>query len=70
MIKTLDETIAFYNRKYNLLKRYDSLRAEEYKQLADWLIDYKGLKEAISKSNNRFQMIKETMENKENKNCQ
>ena len=45
MIKTLDEAISYYKIKYNLLKDYDPLRAKEYKQLADWLIDLKRLKE-------------------------
>ena len=45
MIKSLDEAISYYKIKYNLLKNYDPLRAKEYKQLADWLIDLKRLKE-------------------------
>ncbi|WP_028328991.1 hypothetical protein [Brachyspira alvinipulli] len=67
MIKTLDETISYYNKKYNLLKNYDPLRAEEYKQLYEWLEDYK---ELIKNKNNRFQMIKEAMKSKEKTNCQ
>lgn len=45
MIKTLEEAISNYKIKYNLLKDYDPLRAKEYKQLADWLIDLKRLKQ-------------------------
>ena len=44
MIKTLDETITFYKKKYEILRNYDNLKAEEYKELSDWLIDYKRLK--------------------------
>ena len=64
-MKTLDEFINIYKKKYNLLKDYDPLRAAEYKQLYEWLEDYKRLKE-----NNRFQMIKEAIESKEKTNCQ
>ena len=66
MIKTLDEAITFYKKKYKLLENYDIEKAEEYKQLADWLIDYKRLKETY----NRWDMIKNTMKDKEKTNCQ
>ncbi|MEI0479113.1 hypothetical protein [Brachyspira pulli] len=56
MIKTLDEFINFYRKKYNLLKDYDPLKAEEYKQLADWLIDLKRLKQK-EEAENRFNDI-------------
>lgn len=56
MIKSLDEAINVYKKKYDLLKDYDPLRAEEYKQLADWLIDLKRLKEEESQYN-RWNMI-------------
>ena len=56
MIKTLDEAISYYKIKYNLLKDYDPLRAEEYKQLADWLIDLKRLKQKEVQYN-RWDMI-------------
>ena len=56
MIKSLDEAIFYYKTKYNLLKNYDPLRAEEYKQLADWLIDLKRLREKESQYN-RWDMI-------------
>ena len=67
MIRTLDETIIFYKKKYELLKDYDNLKAEEYRELADWLIDYKRLKakEETEKVSNRWNMIKETRQNKE-----
>lgn len=55
-MKTLDEAIFYYKTKYNLLKNYDLLRAEEYKQLADWLIDLKRLREKESQYN-RWDMI-------------
>ena len=45
MIKTLDEAISYYKKKNKLLENYDIEKAEEYKQLADWLIDLKRLKE-------------------------
>ena len=48
MIKTLDETIAFYKQKYNQLKNYDNLKAEEYKQLYEWLSDYKKVKKTLN----------------------
>ncbi|WP_300759408.1 hypothetical protein [uncultured Brachyspira sp.] len=57
MIKTLDEAITFYKKKYKLLENYDIEKAEEYKQLADWLIDYKRLKEDKEKIKNRWNMI-------------
>ncbi|MEI0516481.1 hypothetical protein [Brachyspira murdochii] len=57
MIRTLDETITFYKKKYKLLKDYDNLKAEEYRELADWLIDYKRLKEDKEKIKNRWNMI-------------
>ena len=68
MIKTLDETITFYKKKYKLLKDYDPLRASEYKQLYEWLEDYKILKEKeeIKEMNNRWNMIKETQKKIEN----
>ena len=66
-MKTLDETISYYKKKYNLLKDYDPLKAEEYKQLYEWLEDYKELKE---NKNNRFQMIEEAIKSKEEINCQ
>uniref|UniRef100_UPI003F4BCF78 hypothetical protein n=1 Tax=Brachyspira catarrhinii TaxID=2528966 RepID=UPI003F4BCF78 len=56
MMKTLDEAINVYKKKYNLLKDYDPLRAKEYKQLADWLIDLKRLKEK-EEAENRFNDI-------------
>ncbi|MCZ9889040.1 hypothetical protein [Brachyspira hyodysenteriae] len=56
MIKSLDEAINVYKKKYDLLKDYDPLRAEEYKQLADWLIDLKRLKEEEAQYN-RWNMI-------------
>ena len=56
MIKSLDETIHVYKKKYNLLKDYDPLRAKEYKQLADWLIDLKRLKEK-EEAENKFNDI-------------
>lgn len=65
MIKSLDEAISYFKTKCNLLKDYDPLRAKEYKQLYEWLENYKKLKE-----NNRFQMIKEAIESKEKTNCQ
>ena len=58
MIKTLDEAITFYKKKYKLLENYDIEKAEEYKQLADWLIDYKRLKEKEAQYN-RWDMIYE-----------
>lgn len=60
MIKSLDEAISYFKIKCNLLKDYDPLRAKEYKQLADWLIDYKRLKqkeEAENKFNDIFNGI-------------
>lgn len=66
MIKTLDETITLYKKKYELLKNYDNLKAEEYRELADWLIDYKRLKEDKEKIKNRWNMIKETQKKIEN----
>ena len=65
MIKTLDEAITFYKKKYNLLKDYDPLRAEEYKQLYEWLEDYKRLKEKEDQYN-RWDMIKDTSRKLEN----
>ncbi|MEI0496624.1 hypothetical protein R4J09_14630 [Brachyspira intermedia] len=56
MIKSLDEAISYYKIKYNLLKNYDPLRAKEYKQLADWLIDLKRLKQKEVQYN-RWDMI-------------
>ena len=56
MIKSLDEAISYFKIKYNLLKNYDPLRAEEYKQLADWLIDLKRLKQKEVQYN-RWDMI-------------
>ena len=56
MIKSLDEAINVYKKKYNLLKDYDPLRAKEYKQLADWLIDLKRLKQK-EEAENRFNDI-------------
>ncbi|PCG20578.1 hypothetical protein [Brachyspira sp. G79] len=76
MIRTLDETITFYKKKYELLKNYDNLKAEEYRELYNWLIDYKRLKakeeseetqkeintilEKRNQNHNRWDMIKET----------
>ncbi|MEI0539090.1 hypothetical protein [Brachyspira pulli] len=68
MIKTLDETITFYKKKYKLLENYDIEKAEEYKQLADWLIDLKRLKE--KETYNRWDIIKKAMKDKEKTNCQ
>ena len=65
MIKTLDEAITFYKKKYKLLENYDIEKAEEYKQLADWLIDYKRLKEKEDQYN-RWDMIKDTSRKLEN----
>ena len=65
MIKTLDEAITFYKKKYKLLENYDIKKAEEYKQLADWLIDYKRLKEKEDQYN-RWDMIKDTSRKLEN----
>ena len=48
MIKTLDEAIYFYKIKYEQLKGYDALRAEEYKQLYEWLSDYKKVKKTLN----------------------
>lgn len=56
MIKTLDEAITFYKKKYKLLENYDIKKAEEYKQLADWLIDLKRLKQKEVQYN-RWDMI-------------
>ncbi|HJH55652.1 hypothetical protein OFS07_01840 [Brachyspira hyodysenteriae] len=56
MIKTLDEAITFYKKKHKLLENYDIEKAEEYKQLADWLIDLKRLKEEEAQYN-RWNMI-------------
>ncbi|MDA0090571.1 hypothetical protein OFR95_15020 [Brachyspira hyodysenteriae] len=56
MIKTLDEAITFYKKKHKLLENYDIEKAEEYKQLADWLIDLKRLKEEKAQYN-RWNMI-------------
>ena len=56
MIKTLDEAITFYKKKHKLLENYDIEKAEEYKQLADWLIDLKRLKEKETQYN-RWDMI-------------
>ena len=56
MIKTLDEAITFYKKKYKLLENYDIEKAEEYKQLADWLIDLKRLKQKEVQYN-RWDMI-------------
>ena len=39
------------------MENYDIEKAEEYKQLADWLIDYKRLKEDKEKIKNRWNMI-------------
>lgn len=58
MIKTLDEAITFYKKKHKLLENYDIEKAEEYKQLADWLIDLKRLKEKEAQYN-RWDMIYE-----------
>ena len=55
-MKTLDEFINIYKKKYNLLKDYDPLRAAEYKQLYEWLEDYKRLKEK-EEAENRFNDI-------------
>ena len=55
-IKTLDEAITFYKKKYKLLENYDIKKAEEYKQLADWLIDLKRLKQKEVQYN-RWDMI-------------
>ncbi|MCZ9850157.1 hypothetical protein [Brachyspira hyodysenteriae] len=57
MIKSLDEAINVYKKKYDLLKDYDPLRAAEYKLLYEWLEDYKRLKgkeEAENKFNDIF----------------
>ena len=66
MIKTLDEAITFYKKKYKLLENYDIEKAEEYKQLADWLIDYKRLKiilnESVAKMNKIINDYKSKME--------
>lgn len=51
MIKTLDEAISYYKKKNKLLENYDIEKAEEYKQLADWLIDLKRLKEKEAQYN-------------------
>ena len=56
MIKTLDEAISYYKKKNKLLENYDIEKAEEYKQLADWLIDLKRLKEKEAQYN-RWGMI-------------
>ena len=48
MIKTLDEAIYFYKIKYEQLKGYDALKAEEYKQLYEWLSDYKKVKKTLN----------------------
>ena len=56
MIKSLDEAINVYKKKYNLLKDYDPLRTAEYKQLYEWLEDYKRLKEK-EEAENRFNDI-------------
>lgn len=56
MIKTLDEAITFYKKKHKLLENYDIEKAEEYKQLADWLIDLKRLKQKEVQYN-RWDMI-------------
>lgn len=56
MIKSLDEAITFYKKKHKLLENYDIEKAEEYKQLADWLIDLKRLKEEEAQYN-RWNMI-------------
>ena len=63
MIKTLDEAITFYKKKYKLLENYDIKKAEEYKQLADWLIDYKRLKEKEEAENDFFSHLKEANDN-------
>ncbi|MEI0447892.1 hypothetical protein R4J03_12660 [Brachyspira intermedia] len=65
MIKSLYEAISYYKIKYNLLKNYDPLRAEEYKQLYEWLEDYKRLKEKEDQYN-RWDMIKDTSRKLEN----
>ena len=56
MIKSLDEAITFYKKKHKLLENYDIEKAEEYKQLADWLIDLKRLKQKEVQYN-RWDMI-------------
>ena len=56
MIKTLDEAITFYKKKHKLLENYDIEKAEEYKQLADWLMDLKRLKQKEVQYN-RWDMI-------------
>lgn len=61
MIKTLDETITFYKKKYELLKDYDNLKAEEYRELADWLIDYKRLKAKEEAETELFSHLKEIL---------
>ncbi|MEI0510798.1 hypothetical protein [Brachyspira intermedia] len=63
MIKTLDEAITFYKKKHKLLENYDIEKAEEYKQLADWLIDLKRLRET---QYNRWDMIKSITKKLEN----
>lgn len=66
MIKALDETITFYKKKYELLKNYDNLKAEEYRELADWLIDYKRLKEKEEAENDFFSHLKEALDINDN----
>ena len=61
MIKTLDEAISYYNKKYNLLKNYDPLRAEEYKQLKQWLEEYKRLKEKEETENTFNDILREVL---------
>ena len=61
MIKTLDEAISYYNKKYNLLKNYDPLRAEEYKQLKQWLEEYKRLKEKEATENTFNDILREVL---------
>ena len=65
MIKSLDEAITFYKKKHKLLENYDIEKAEEYKQLADWLIDLKRLKQKEVQYN-RWDMIKDTSRKLEN----
>ena len=60
-MKILDEAISYYNKKYNLLKNYDPLRAEEYKQLKQWLEEYKRLKEKEETENTFNDILREVL---------
>ena len=62
MIKTLDEAITFYKKKYELLKNYDNLKAEEYRELSYWLMDYKRLKSKEEAENDLFSHLKEILD--------